>query len=163
MNYARDQSRSAAASSELNAKAALDASIRSSRNDQRAWIGPFSTRSNFADSNGKNLYVLLPRLENLWVTAVFGTHGRRIENVGKPPCFNGFQVTLNMLKATFGIPAEPTWDSNVCAAPRSKGHFAVAVRCRPVSIRKPPGTGQRRVVLDFRPAGGRRSLLVLSS
>src|ERR1035438_10565549 len=85
--------------------------------------------------------------------------GDRIENVGKPPCFNGFQVTLNMLKATFWIPAEPTWDSKVCAAPRSKGHFAEAVRCRPVSIRKPPGTGQRRVVLDFRPAGERRSLL----
>src|ERR1019366_603218 len=66
--------------------------------------------------------------------------GDRIENVGKPPCFNGFQVTLNMLKATFWIPAEPLWDSKVCAAPRSKGHFAVAVRCRPVSIRKPPGT-----------------------
>src|ERR1017187_6128975 len=86
--------------------------------------------------------------------------GDRIENVGKPPCFNGFQVTLNMLKATFWIPAEPTWDSKVCAAPRSKGHFAVAVRCRPVSIRKPPGTGQRRVVLEF-PTSGRAQIASL--
>src|ERR1039457_7381378 len=50
--------------------------------------------------------------------------GDRIGNVAKPHCFNGFQVALNMLKAAFWSPAEPPWDSKVCAAPRLKGHFA---------------------------------------
>ena len=50
--------------------------------------------------------------------------GNRIGNVDKPRCFNGFQVALNMLKAAFWSPAEPTWDFKVCAASRSEGHFA---------------------------------------
>src|ERR1035437_10236298 len=50
--------------------------------------------------------------------------GNRIGDVGKPHCFNGFQVAINMLKAAFWSPAEPTWDFKVCAAPRSNAHFA---------------------------------------
>ena len=77
--------------------------------------------------------VFRPRLENLWVTPVSGRMGNRIENVGKPRCFNGFQVALNMLKVAFWSPAEPTWDFKVRAATRSKGHFAgsgwLADRC----------------------------------
>jgi hypothetical protein len=50
--------------------------------------------------------------------------GNRIGNVDKPRCFNGFQAALNMLRGAFWSPAEPTWDFKLCAAPRSKGHFA---------------------------------------
>ena len=67
------------------------------------------------------------------MTPVSGRMGNRIENVGKPRCFNGFQVALNMLKAAFWSPVEPTWDFKVRAATRSKGHFAgsgwLADRC----------------------------------
>jgi hypothetical protein len=104
-----------------------------------------------------------PRLENLWVTPVSGRMGNRIENVGKPRCFNGFQVALNMLKAAFWSPAEPTWDFEVCAAPRSNGHFAgggwLPTDVPSVITWNRPTTRPAR----FRPAGGRRTLLVLSS
>ena len=48
-----------------------------------------------------------PRLENLWVPLVSWKYGRHRDRIGKPHCFNGFQVALNMLKPAFWSPAEP--------------------------------------------------------
>src|ERR1035437_10202056 len=85
--------------------------------------------------------------------------GNRIGDVGKPHCFNGFQVALNMLKAAFWSPAEPTWDFKVCAAPRPNGHFAgggwLPTGVPSVITWNRPTTRPAR----FRPAGGRRTLL----
>ena len=105
----------------------------------------------------------MTRLENLWVTPVSGTRGKQHGNVGKPRCFNGFQISLNRLRTAFWIPVELTWDFKVCAAPRSNGHFEgggwlptgvpSAINWNRPSPRPAP----------FRPAGRRRTPLVLSS
>ena len=87
----------------------------------------------------------------------------RMGDAGKPHCCNGFQVALNMSKAAFWSPAEPTWDFKVCAAPRSSGHFAgggwLMIGVPSVITWNRPTPRPARL----RPAGGRRTLLVPSS
>ena len=97
-----------------------------------------------------------PRPGNLWMPPVSWKCGRRSNRIGKSHCFNGFQVALNMLKATSWSPAEPAWDFKVCAAPRSNGHFAgggwLPTGVPSVITCNRPTTRPAR----FRPAGGRR-------
>ena len=54
-----------------------------------------------------------PRLENLWVPPVSWKYERHSNRIGKPRCFNGLQVALNMLRPAFWSPAEPAWDFEV--------------------------------------------------
>ncbi len=58
-----------------------------------------------------------PRLENLWAPPVSWKYGRHNNRVGKPLCFNGFQVALNLWKPAFWSPAGPAWDFEVTPWP----------------------------------------------
>jgi len=55
----------------------------------------------------------MPRPENLRVPPVSGKYGRHSNRIGKPHCFKGFRVAINMLRPALGSPAEPAWHFRV--------------------------------------------------
>ena len=57
------------------------------------------------DSQGAVIHgAKVPRPENLWVPPVSWKYGRHSNRIGKPQCFNGFSVALNMLRPAFWSP-----------------------------------------------------------
>jgi len=139
MDWTLKQSRAAIEASEKQSMAALDASVNTSRNDQRAWIGVTGVAGpRLKDSTGREVYLIENRPVHFEATAL---------NTGKSPAFSTHTLT------SFHILPATTAFSPIYAVRDKKGTVVVQPQMELTLFDKGKEIPSREIIAALKDAG----------